>query len=125
RLAPQGKGPHSRPFYSLPDRWRRTKTGRGQVLVGSNSRGPTLTSRSEMSGDAVMPQLRSFGDGSLRWEDEMAGPVSRIIALGFASIAGTIVIAAANADGLPVLGLDVGPTGVATPSGGARYVPLP
>jgi hypothetical protein len=78
-----------------------------------------------MSGDAVMPQLRSFGDGSLRWEDEMAGPVSRIIALGLASIAGTIVIAAAKADGLPVLGLDVGPTGVATPSGEARYVTLP
>lgn len=55
----------------------------------------------------------------------MAGPVSRIIALGLASIAGTIVIAAAKADGLPVLGLDVGPTGVATPSGEARYVTLP
>src|SRR5207248_6171846 len=78
-----------------------------------------------MSGDAVMPHLRSSGDGSLRWEDEMAGPVSRIIALGFASIAATIVIAAAKADGLPVLGLDVGPTGVATRSGEARYVTLP
>ena len=55
----------------------------------------------------------------------MAGPVSRIIALGLASIAGTIVIATAKADGLPVLGLDVGPTGVATPSGEARYVTLP
>src|SRR5256885_14163258 len=78
-----------------------------------------------MSGDAAVPQLRTFGNGSLRWEDEMAEPVSRIIALGFASIAGTIVIAAAKADGLPVLGLDVGPTGVATPSGEARYVTLP
>ena len=36
----------------------------------------------------------------------MAGPVSRIITTGLASIAGTIVIAAAKADGLPILGLD-------------------
>jgi hypothetical protein len=58
-------------------------------------------------------------------EDEMAGQVSRTIALVLASIAATIVIAAAKADGLPVLGIDVGPTGVATPSGEARYVTLP
>ena len=32
---------------------------------------------------------------------------------------------AARADGLPVLGVDVGATGVATPSGQARYVTIP
>jgi len=55
----------------------------------------------------------------------MASAVSRITALGLASIAGAVVIATAKADGLPVLGLDVGPTGVATPGGSTRYVTLP
>ena len=55
----------------------------------------------------------------------MASAVSRITALGLASIAGAVAIATAKADGLPVLGLDVGPTGVATPGGSTRYVTLP
>ena len=54
----------------------------------------------------------------------MARAVSRITALGLASIAGTVAIATANADGLPVLGLDVGPTGVVAPRGNTRYVTL-
>lgn len=33
--------------------------------------------------------------------------------------------ATARADGLPVLGIDVGPTGIATPDGNSRYVTVP
>jgi hypothetical protein len=55
----------------------------------------------------------------------MARGVSRITALGLASISGMIAIATAKADGLPVLGLDVGPTGVAVPGANTRYVTLP
>ena len=43
--------------------------------------------------------------------------LATVCALGAASVA--------RADGLPVLGVDVGPTGVVAASGEARYVTLP
>jgi hypothetical protein len=55
----------------------------------------------------------------------MQGPRFRITALGLASIAAAIAVATAKADGLPVLGVDVGSVGVAAPSGTVRYVTLP
>jgi hypothetical protein len=55
----------------------------------------------------------------------MLGPIFRITAIGLASIAAAIAAATAKADGLPVLGVDVGSLGVAAPSGTARYVTLP
>jgi hypothetical protein len=55
----------------------------------------------------------------------MLGPSFRIAAVGLASIAAAIAVANAKADGLPVLGVDAGPVGVATLSGAARYVTLP
>ena len=42
-----------------------------------------------------------------------------------AALVAAIVPAAARADGLPVLGIDVGSTGVASSSDGARYVTIP
>jgi hypothetical protein len=52
----------------------------------------------------------------------MSGRVAVMLALS-----GTAVIAAgsARADGLPVLSVDAGPTGVVTPAGSARYVTIP
>lgn len=45
--------------------------------------------------------------------------------LGFALAAATALFpAGASADGLPVVGVDAGPTGVETPAGDARYVAL-
>jgi hypothetical protein len=55
----------------------------------------------------------------------MLGTSARIVALGVASIAAAIAVADGRADGLPVLGVDVGPVGVVAPSGPARYVTLP
>ncbi|MDQ2910560.1 MAG: hypothetical protein M3R26_00545 [Actinomycetota bacterium] len=45
--------------------------------------------------------------------------------MGVASIAAAIAVANGKTDGLPVLGVDAGPVGVATSSGSARYVTLP
>ncbi len=46
--------------------------------------------------------------------------------LGLALVLATLTaVSSARADGLPVLGIDVGPTGVATSSGLAHYVTLP
>jgi hypothetical protein len=42
-----------------------------------------------------------------------------------AALVAAVVSAAARADGLPVLGIDVGSTGVASSSGGSRYVTIP
>ncbi len=42
-----------------------------------------------------------------------------------AALVAVLVPAAARADGLPVLGIDVGSTGVASSSGGFRYVTVP
>jgi hypothetical protein len=42
-----------------------------------------------------------------------------------AALVAALVPAAAHADGLPVLGIDVGSTGVASSSDGARYVTIP
>src|SRR5215218_9086549 len=55
----------------------------------------------------------------------MLGPRARIALLGMASVAAAIAGANGRADGLPVLGIDAGPAGVATRSGTARYVTLP
>jgi hypothetical protein len=46
-------------------------------------------------------------------------------ALVWAALAGALWAAPARADGLPVLGVDVGPVGVLGPAGEARYVTLP
>jgi len=50
---------------------------------------------------------------------------ARVAALLTASAAALVVIGAARADGLPVLGVDAGPTGVTTSAGAARYVTIP
>ena len=55
----------------------------------------------------------------------MLGPGLRIAVVGVASVAAAIVVANGRTDGLPVLGIDVGPVGVASSSGPARYVTLP
>ncbi len=55
----------------------------------------------------------------------MLGPSARIAVVGVASVVAAIAVANGKADGLPVLGIDVGPEGVATPTGPARYVTLP
>jgi hypothetical protein len=55
----------------------------------------------------------------------MLGTSARIVVLGVASIAAAIAVADGRADGLPVLGVDVGPVGVVASSGPARYVTLP
>src|SRR6266576_5005894 len=47
------------------------------------------------------------------------------VAVLVAALVAAIVPAAARADGLPVLGIDVGSTGVASSSDGARYVTIP
>ncbi len=50
----------------------------------------------------------------------------RVIGAGIAVVvAGTAFAPAAGADGLPVLGVDVGSTGVAAPAGAVRYVTIP
>jgi hypothetical protein len=55
----------------------------------------------------------------------MLGTIARIAVVGVASIAAAIAVADGKADGLPVLGVDVGPVGVVATSGPARYVTLP
>lgn len=47
------------------------------------------------------------------------------VAVLVAALGTAFVAAAAHADGLPVLGIDVGRTGVALSSGGPRYVTIP
>jgi hypothetical protein len=49
----------------------------------------------------------------------------RIPVLGLALAASVVAASTARADGLPVLGVDVGPDGVAVPGGESRYVTLP
>src|SRR3979409_1439291 len=49
----------------------------------------------------------------------------KAIALGFALVVAAAVPAAATADGLPVLGVDVGSQGVAARTSPVRYVTLP
>jgi hypothetical protein len=53
----------------------------------------------------------------------MLGP--RAASLTMAVLAAGVVAASAKADGLPVLGVDVGAVGVTTPTDAARYVTLP
>ena len=48
-----------------------------------------------------------------------------IVLAGAILVGSSLGATAARADGLPVLGVDVGATGVATPSGQARYVTIP
>jgi hypothetical protein len=48
-----------------------------------------------------------------------------LVTVFVAALVAVLVPAAAHADGLPVLGVDVGSTGVATSSDGARYVTVP
>jgi hypothetical protein len=55
----------------------------------------------------------------------MLGTSARIVVLGVAGIAAAIAVADGRADGLPVIGVDVGPVGVVASSGPARYVTLP
>jgi hypothetical protein len=55
----------------------------------------------------------------------MPGPSVRIAVLGVATVAAAIVVANGKTDGLPVLGIDVGPTGVTTLSASSRYVTVP
>jgi hypothetical protein len=55
----------------------------------------------------------------------MLGPSARLAVVGLASAAAAIAVASGRADGLPVLGIDVGPVGVASTVGPARYVTLP
>jgi hypothetical protein len=55
----------------------------------------------------------------------MPGPSVRIAVLGVATVAAAIVVANGKTDGLPVLGIDVGPAGVTTPSASSRFVTVP
>ena len=55
----------------------------------------------------------------------MRRTVSALRVSCLAAVAAGLLAATARADGLPVLGVDVGPTGVATRTGNARYVTLP
>lgn len=55
----------------------------------------------------------------------MLGPSVRLAVMGLASAAAAIAVTNGKADGLPVLGIDVGPVGVASEIGPARYVTLP
>jgi hypothetical protein len=55
----------------------------------------------------------------------MPGPSVRITVLGVATVAAAMVVANGKTDGLPVLGIDVGPAGVTTPSASSRYVTVP
>ena len=48
-----------------------------------------------------------------------------IVLAGAILVGSSLSATAARADGLPVLGVDVGATGVVTPSGQARYVAIP
>ena len=48
-----------------------------------------------------------------------------IVLAGALLVGSSLGTTAARADGLPVLGVDVGATGVVTPSGQARYVTIP
>ncbi len=50
---------------------------------------------------------------------------ARVAALLTVSATALAVVGAARADGLPVLGVDAGPTGVTTAAGPARYVTIP
>ena len=52
----------------------------------------------------------------------MSGRVVVFLAVGAAALVAT---ASAGADGLPVLSVDAGPTGVTVPTGTARYVTIP
>jgi hypothetical protein len=55
----------------------------------------------------------------------MPGPKVRIAVLGAAGVAAAMVAANGKTDGLPVLGIDVGPAGVTNPSASSRYVTVP
>ena len=48
-----------------------------------------------------------------------------IVVAGAILVGSSLGASAGRADGLPVLGVDVGASGVATPSGQARYVTIP
>ena len=50
---------------------------------------------------------------------------ARVAVLLTASATALAVVGVARADGLPVLGVDAGPTGVTSPAGSARYVTIP
>jgi hypothetical protein len=50
---------------------------------------------------------------------------ARVAALLTTTATALVVIGAARADGLPVLGVDAGPTGVTVPAGSERYVTIP
>jgi hypothetical protein len=52
----------------------------------------------------------------------MSGRVAVFLAVGAAAL---VAPASAGADGLPVLSVDAGPTGVTVPTGTARYVTIP
>ena len=52
----------------------------------------------------------------------MSGRVAVLLAVGAAAL---VAVGSAGADGLPVLSVDAGPTGVTTPAGSARYVTIP
>jgi hypothetical protein len=51
--------------------------------------------------------------------------VRTLRALAVATVLSSIAVPVAAADGLPVLGVDVGASGVAAPDGGSRYVTIP
>ena len=55
----------------------------------------------------------------------MTGGALRITAVAATLLAAAVFTPAAGADGLPVLGVDVGAKGVTTPTGKVRYVTLP
>jgi hypothetical protein len=52
----------------------------------------------------------------------MSGRVAVMLALSATAV---VAAGSARADGLPVLSVDAGPTGVVTPAGSARYVTIP
>jgi hypothetical protein len=55
----------------------------------------------------------------------MAGRSVQFAVLGIASVVAAVVVANGKSDGLPVLGIDVGSTGVTTRSASSRYVTVP
>jgi hypothetical protein len=55
----------------------------------------------------------------------MLAPSVRLAVVGLVSAAAAIAVANGRADGLPVLGIDVGPVGVPSSVGPARYVTFP
>jgi hypothetical protein len=60
-----------------------------------------------------------------RWEGGLPRPAQRVALAVTALFAAVVFTAEAKADGLPVLGVDVGSVGVVAPAGDARYVTLP